>query len=247
MRLYAYDTLPSTHQHCELLNLTQEEEFTVVWAQEQTAGIGQKGNHWESRKGENLTLSLILHPTLLPVADQYMLTKVLSLAMLDLLTPLLPQLRVDIKWPNDIYVNGKKICGILVSHQISGETIHSSICSIGLNVNQTIFSEWIPNPTSLALLTRKRYESKSLLENLVTAIEKRYGQLRDHKWDLLDKEYLSHLLNFQEEAQYIYETHTIFATIHGVNRFGHLQLVTREGEQISCEMKEIRLGGNSKN
>ena len=105
MRLYAYDTLPSTHQHCELLNLTQEEEFTVVWAQEQTAGIGQKGNHWESRKGENLTLSLILHPTLLPVADQYMLTKVLSLAMLDLLTPLLPQLRVDIKWPNDIYVN----------------------------------------------------------------------------------------------------------------------------------------------
>ena len=247
MRLISFETLPSTHQYCELLNLTQEEEFTIVWTKEQTAGIGQRGNHWESQAGKNLTLSLILHPSLLPVADQYMLTKVLSLAMIDLLTPLLPQLSVKIKWPNDIYVGEKKICGILVSNQVTQSILQSSICSVGLNVNQTSFSDWIPNPTSLALLAGKQFDPETLIEKFVTTIEDRYRQLCEHKWNLLDKEYLSHLLHFQEEAQYIYENHTILATIHGVNRFGHLQLVTREGRQISCEMKEIRLVGNSKN
>lgn len=241
MRLKQFDSLPSTHRYCELLDLTQEEEFTVICATEQSGGEGQRGNRWESRSGENITLSIILHPRLLPVADQYMLTKVLSLSLLDMLTPLLPEKEVKIKWPNDIYVDGDKICGILLTHQIVGGLLRSSICSVGLNVNQTEFSEWIPNPTSLAKLTGERRALEPMVVALVEAVERRYRQLSNNDWAGLDEAYLSHLLHYREEAEYHYAGRDLRATIEGVNRFGHLQLITREGEHLSCEMKEIRL------
>ncbi len=244
MVIHTFETLPSTNQYCELLDLSQIEEFAVYWAQAQTSGIGQRGNHWASEPNKNLTFSLILKPTFLPVADQFLLTKVVSLGITDCLRNILPKhADIRIKWPNDIYVGNSKICGILISHCITGGLLANTIVGIGLNVNQTSFPDWIPNPTSVKLLTHSELELLPLLTDLILNIQNRYTQLRDNP-NSLDAEYLSQLMQLGVKAKYIYHEKEITATILGVNRFGHLQLITAEGETLSCQLKEIHLPPN---
>lgn len=100
------DQLESTNKYCELLDLSQTEEFFTVAAGFQTAGVGQGASRWESEPGKNLTFSTILKPAFLPVADQFMITKVISLGITDWLRKQTTTLqhRICIKWPNDIYV-----------------------------------------------------------------------------------------------------------------------------------------------
>lgn len=242
MDIRLFDALASTNQYCELLNLPEVEEFTVIVARSQTAGIGQRGNHWEAEPGKNLTFSLVLKPAFLPVADQYLLTKAVSLAVTDWLMPFVPQgeSRVRIKWPNDIYVDGDKICGMLITHRVTGDCLSASVVGIGMNVNQRTFPDWVPNPTSLGLLTGREWPLEELLAGLLAAIEARYGELRRDPPGTLDAPYLARLLRRGEKVLYRYQNQTIEATITGVNRFGHLQLVTPAGEALSCQMKEIQ-------
>ncbi len=242
MKIEKFDTLPSTNQYCELLNLSETEEFTVIVARTQTAGIGQRGNHWEAEPGKNLTFSLVLKPTWLPIADQYQLTKAVSLGIADYLIPLIAEgeRRVRIKWPNDIYVDDKKICGILITHRIAGGRITASVVGIGLNVNQIDFPEWVPNPTSLGLLTGQEWPLDETLEKMLDCIANRYNELRDNPIGTLDEPYLNLLLRRGVEAQYGYQGQTITATLLDVNRYGHLQLVTDKGERLSCQLKEIQ-------
>ncbi|MBQ6068438.1 MAG: biotin--[Bacteroidales bacterium] len=242
MRIEYFDTLPSTNQYCELLNLEETEEFTVVAAFAQTAGIGQRGNHWEAEPGKNLTFSIVLKPTWLPIVDQYQLTKAVSLGITDYLRPLIAEgnRRVHIKWPNDIYVDDKKICGILITHHIAGGKVSASVVGIGLNVNQIDFPSWVPNPTSLCLLTGQVWPLSEALENVLSHIAYRYNELRDNPIGILDQPYLSMLLRRGEKAQYGYQGQTITATLLDVNRYGHLQLVTDRGERLSCQLKEIQ-------
>lgn len=246
MTIVKLASVASTNKYCEVLDLAEVEDFTCYWALEQTAGIGQRGNHWEAAPGKNLTFSLVLHPTFLPADRQFKLTQALSLAICDCLKDLKDSQDLKVKWPNDIYVAGKKICGTLVSTHISTQAIKqsnnqaiisSAVCGIGLNVNQTDFPDWVPNPTSLALLTGKEYELEPLLKKLLARIETRYNALRAGQDP--GQEYLARLLNIDVPARYIYNEREIIATITGVDSHGRLLLTTSEGEQLSCGMKEI--------
>lgn len=273
MQIVRFDSLESTNKYCEALDLAEVEDFTCYWALEQTAGIGQRTpsplrgtppcqggefNRWEAEPRQNLTFSLVLHPTFLPADRQFKLTEALSLALVDLLSTLHPPLSALIKWPNDIYADGKKICGTLVSTRLTGNAIASAVCGIGLNVNQTEFPDWVPNPTSLRLLTGRRYELEPLLRHLLDCIGSRYSDLRSG----CDPEpaYLAHLLNLGSRARYIYkynnsspklgegdpsetrgEECVITATVTGVDPHGRLLLTVDDGRHISCGMKEISL------
>ena len=241
MNIQQFESLESTNKYCELLNLSEVEEFTVIVARSQTAGIGQRGNHWEAEPGKNLTFSLILKPSFLPVADQYQLTKAISLGVTDWLMPLVPEgnSHVKIKWPNDIYVDDKKICGMLITNRVTGDRLSASIVGIGMNVNQRAFPDWVPNPTSLALMTGQEWPLAKLLTSLLSAIQERYKELRRESLGTLDSPYLARLLKRGEKAVYALHGEKIEATITGVNRFGHLQLVTPTGGHLSCQMKEI--------
>lgn len=240
MIIETFDSLPSTNQYCELLDLREVEEFTIINAREQTAGIGQRGNHWESQPGMNLTFSLILKPTFLPAAEQYMLTKVVSLGITDYLEELLPpSINIKIKWPNDIYINDKKICGILISNKLSCTNLSASIIGIGLNVNQTEFPSWVPNPVSIRQITQIDYALEPLIKSLVDAIAFRYNQLSTSP-KTLDQEYLSRLYRLGKSSPYTYNGQNITATIETVNQFGHLQLTTSLGEHLSCQLKELK-------
>jgi BirA family biotin operon repressor/biotin-[acetyl-CoA-carboxylase] ligase len=237
MQIIKLDSVESTNKYCEVLDLAEVEDFTCYWALEQTAGIGQRGNHWHSAPGLNLTFSLVLKPVWLPAARQFMLTQALSLALCDFLSPFTSHLSPCIKWPNDIYVGGKKICGTLTSARLAGDNIATAICGIGLNINETEFPDWVPNPTSLRLLTGEGYDLEDTLHALLECIERRYNALRDGA-DIED-EYLSLLLNRGIEATYLYQDRPITATITGVDPYGRLLLTAHDGAPLRCAMKEI--------
>lgn len=265
-----FDQLESTNKYCELLDLSQTEEFYTVAARSQTAGIGQGTNHWESEPHRNLTFSTVLKPTFLPVADQFMITKTISLGLTDWLrkqTTL--QHRICIKWPNDIYVtqcdfplqthespqslqqasdisdnyssiSDRKICGVLTSNHIIGNTLSSCIVGIGLNINQESFSSWIPHPVSLCQLTGQTYLLDACLHTLLSHIQKRYQQLQTHQWEQINNDYRELLFHRGEEYPYIYKGVPLRATLTDVNRFGHLMLTDSDGHQLTAELKELR-------
>ena len=123
---------------------------------EQTAGKGQRGNKWHSARGKNLLFSIALKFDDLTgphfqAYDQFSINEMAALSVVDFLAA--HSIKAKIKWPNDIYVNDRKICGMLIENSIQAGRIAWSIVGIGINVNQTVFSRDTGNPTSMALET----------------------------------------------------------------------------------------------
>lgn len=142
----------------------------VVSTIEQTAGRGQRGNSWEAEPGKNLTFSIILRPEIIDARHQFAISEIVSIAITSTLQKLINGKRVAIKWPNDIYVDDMKICGILIENSLMGYSINYSIAGIGINVNQQKFLSDAPNPISLYNLIGKETELDSLLDNICCEI-----------------------------------------------------------------------------
>ncbi len=124
------------------------ETSIVVVADYQTAGKGCGTNTWESERGKNLTFSMLIHPKGIPANQQFHITEIVSVALCKMLQSYIYN-KVEIKWPNDIYVDDKKICGILIENRLQRTDIKDCIIGIGLNVNQTVFKSDAPNPVSI--------------------------------------------------------------------------------------------------
>lgn len=238
MDIRYFDTLESTNNYCKLLDLDKVEEFTIIRAGQQTAGIGQKGNVWVSEPYKNLTFSLILKPTFIPAKAQYTLTMMIAVAVAESVAECLQQKDVFIKWPNDIYIYEKKICGILATSYIQQEKISHTICGIGLNINQTTFPDWIPNPVSLKLLDGKEHDLEIVLHSLIEKIRKYYNILKSDSTEIKEA-YLSKLYRRGIEAEYKYKGVKIRGTILGVNDFGHLILMSTNRGTLNCDLKEL--------
>jgi len=165
-----YDKVDSTN------NVAREcleacDNLSVFAAEEQTCGRGQGDHSWHSKRGENLTFSIVLkHPAMVPLraADALRITEVVTVAICNYLRSL--GIVARIKWPNDIYVEKSKICGILIENQFEGEMIGASIIGIGLNLNQIDFPEDLPNPISVAMLTHSSFDVSAALRELCANI-----------------------------------------------------------------------------
>lgn len=138
---------PSTHQLLRTPRYSTLPDFDPVAAYCQTAGRGQRGNHWESEPYSNLTFSMICRPSWLHPSLQFSLSEATALAIVSLLHEF--GIRAIIKWPNDIYTGDRKIAGILIEHSLENNKILRSILSVGLNINQRRFLSDAPNPTSI--------------------------------------------------------------------------------------------------
>jgi BirA family biotin operon repressor/biotin-[acetyl-CoA-carboxylase] ligase len=131
--LLYYPSIPSTNSLAKELGAKGAPEGTLVLAEEQSAGKGRMGRRWLSQGHENLLFSILLRPRLLP--DRlFVLTMVLALAASDGVEEM-TGLRPLIKWPNDLYLNGKKLAGILTEVTLGGKGIHRVVLGMGLNVN----------------------------------------------------------------------------------------------------------------
>ena len=235
-----FDVLDSTNKYFEDLDISDIPEGSVVCTKSQRCGVGQQGNIWESEEGKNLTFSILLKPTFLPISDRYMLTKVVSLAMMDFLTKEMPDEHISIKWPNDIYVDKYKLAGILISNKFRGSCFNASIVGIGFNVNQTLFGKDIPNPISLKMITGKDYDLWKILSEILSLIAIRYEELQSRKTQAIDEKYLENLLYLNEERLYFYRDTLVTATIIDVGKEGFLHLKTSDNKSIVCDLKELR-------
>lgn len=201
-------------------------EGTVVITNNQTAGRGQHGNSWESAAGMNLTFSIILMPGFLAPKDQYYLTIFTSLAVRDFVEGKTDH-SVTIKWPNDILVHQKKICGILIENQVQGQRFIATVIGIGLNINQTSFAQH--TATSLKLLTNDETTPEQALHELLGRLEARYLQLRKQKQSDLREEYLSHLYWRNERHLFSSGSMDFEGIIKDVDETGKLVVATSEG------------------
>ena len=164
MKITRFKTLDSTNKYLQnLLEECVDIVDNVVVTEFQSSGRGQGKNVWESEAGKNLLFSLALDMSCLKAENQFLLTQMVSVTMIDVLKKYLPEESLFIKWPNDIYFNNKKIAGILIKNEIKGMMLGTSIIGIGLNVNQTSFDENLPNPISMKMITGNDYDLEAIL------------------------------------------------------------------------------------
>lgn len=213
-------------------------EGTVIVADEQTAGRGQRANLWVSEAKKNLTCSYILRPAFLAAKDQFMQSAAVALAVEATVSEFLPTENVRIKWPNDILVNGRKTSGILIENSLRGMNLETSIVGIGMNVNQTEFADGL-NATSLKLITRENVDVDEVLERLNENLEQRYLKLRQGKHQLLLDALNNRLFGFGESMNLNINDQAQQVTIVGVRQTGELELEHHDGSRALHQHHEV--------
>jgi BirA family biotin operon repressor/biotin-[acetyl-CoA-carboxylase] ligase len=152
------------------------EHGTVVVAEEQTAGRGRLGRAWYSEKSSGIYTSIILRPPLPPAAAP-VLTLMAGLAAQKAVNSV-TGLSVDIRWPNDLLVNGKKVCGILTEMSAELDRLHAVVLGIGMNVNHSVMPTQLENiATSLRIEAHRGISRVQVLAALLRELERHYQLL----------------------------------------------------------------------
>ncbi len=177
------------------VSLAREDAVFVYSAAFQTAGRGQGQHVWEANEGENILASFLVGNPPVTLHEQFSLSHVMALAALAYLKSEAPLVQANIKWPNDIYANGRKIAGILIENVTIGKQLKASVLGIGFNLNQKRFPHNLRNAVSLAELDQKIRNVEIELEKLALLFAHYYDLLRQGKGELLHYEYNAALLN----------------------------------------------------
>jgi len=234
------ETVDSTNNYAaNLLKLSRVPEGTVITALEQTAGKGQRGAKWNSSKGDNLLCSIVLYPIMLRADMQFLLSQAIALAVREFVEGLVPIVDVNIKWPNDIVVGHKKVCGILIETNLTEDKVQNAVVGIGININQQEFTDL--HAQSIRNITGQYFDLESCLEKLIKYIAKYYLKIYKGQHDIIREQYQRDLYNFNVVRSYIYKGEKISAIITGVEPSGKLRLKTNEAKDIVCGFKEIAL------
>ncbi|HXP49222.1 MAG TPA: biotin--[acetyl-CoA-carboxylase] ligase [Bacteroidia bacterium] len=236
------DKVDSTNRYAlDLVKQHPPAEGFTVWALEQFAGRGQRGNKSLTEPRTNLTFSIILLPRFLPLAEQFWLTRVMALAVAEFVSSCLQSgsEKVAIKWPNDIYVNDQKIAGILIENVIEQSTIKFSVAGIGININQSAFDPSVPNATSLKLLTGSTFDLEDCLNRIFIPVEKFYLELRSGNYKKIDEAYHKLLYRRGVLCNLSINGKACKGTIKGVSATGQLLIDTDTGEHNTIEPLEL--------
>lgn len=236
------DTVDSTNQYLARLARSSElSEGTVAWAKEQTEGRGQRGAIWYSRKGRDLPFSWLLFPSFLGPSEQFLLNKVVSLAIVDFLKAHMSGRALWIKWPNDILVGRKKIVGILIENALREDRLLSSVVGVGMNLGHGKEGEDLPEG-GIALGNTAwggPLEPRAVLNALLGHLEQRYSALKRGDREKLDRDYSVHLFGKDQWLDYRIRGERRRAMVLGVDLQGKLILRTPESKEYRCAFKEV--------
>lgn len=170
------------------------QDGTVVVAEYQSNGRGQGSHVWISERGSNLTFSILLkygqNRTFMAL-DQQLISMASALGITDFLKQY--NIEAKIKMPNDIYIGDKKICGMLIENSIAGKFMLQSIIGIGIDINQTVFPDELPNPVSMKLVTGIHYDTKKCLGDILRHLYDRFDAIWTEPWTL-ESDYKDKLL-----------------------------------------------------
>jgi BirA family biotin operon repressor/biotin-[acetyl-CoA-carboxylase] ligase len=233
--------LPTCHSTndiaAELVRSGASMEGAVVITDDQTKGRGQRGTTWVTQQGMNLTMSVVLTPVFLPIAEQFLISQAMALGISAYLKNYSD--KVKIKWPNDIYVNGKKICGTLIENSIQGTVLASSVVGIGLNINQSAFEN--PRATSLAQIFGYDFILNEEFSKLLHHLDAWYLKLKSTKHnEEIRNAYLGNLFGYNQLCPFRYQNEIVSGTVTGITDHGKICIrFEKEPEIKELDLKEL--------
>ena len=244
-------SVPCTDKRNPIILKSVDNKISIaVVAEYQTAGKGCGSNTWESERGKNLTFSVLLHPTEIRANWQFRISEAVSVALCETLghfprslsptdsSPDSGAQEITIKWPNDIYVGDRKICGILIENRLKGSTIIDSIVGIGLNVNQREFLSDAPNPVSIYQLTGEETDREVLLQVFLKELSKTL----EMNPEPLAEAYRSRLYRREGIHRFSDSQGEFEAKVQNVLDDGRLVLLDTHGKARIYSFKEVQFG-----
>jgi len=198
----------------------------MAWfSDNQTMGKGQRGKSWESQPGMNIALSVVFEPVIPLFQHPFLFNMLISLTCRQFLQELIKE-KVDIKWPNDLFIRDRKAVGLLIENKYRGNTWNWSIVGIGINVNQTSFAESLKNAISLRQISGETYHPEFLATKLHDYLLSEMNNIAEKGTEKILFDYNQHLYKIGEKVTLKKDDSTFDATIKGVNERG--QLITRD-------------------
>lgn len=239
MNIHKIKIVDSTNAYLKALSSKKDlVNFTVVQADYQNSGKGQGTNSWFSDDGKNLLFSVLIKHSNIPVSKNIYINFAISIGLYNVLAEYVPL--VNIKWPNDLFVNHQKICGILIENSLKGTLITQSVVGIGLNVNQIDFPKHLPKAISLKNILHKDTDRSVLLKKIIVSIQKQMAIFNSTSIEHL-KEHYEHLL-YQKNIFSMYKdlnNQSFSGKITGVSSSGMLQVELADGRIKSFANKHI--------
>ncbi len=193
-----FDALDSTNNYvAKALEAASYEPGSVILAHMQTEGRGRQGSTWQAEPAKNLTFSFALELDFLSLHKRFLLSKAVSVAVIEALEAVLGQ-EVYVKWPNDLILNQKKVCGMLI--ETRGSRAVHAIVGIGINVNQLKFAPEL-KATSLALETGMAINRRKLLDDICRQLQAQIELLRNGHHEAINASYAARLYRRNEWTQ----------------------------------------------
>ena len=220
-------SVDSTNNYtAKLLKEGQITSGAVILSDIQTEGRGQRAKLWQSLPYENLTFSFLIQPDALRNITTITINHCVSLALAQFIRT--QGYEAQLKWPNDIYVDHKKIAGILIENSFSSGRITNSIIGIGMNINQRTFDSI--NATSLSLLTGNQYAVKSVLFDIIYQLNKQFEHFEATSTEKIKTEYDQQLWKINSDINFSVNGHPKKGVLLGTNQEGNL--LVKMGDDI---------------
>jgi BirA family transcriptional regulator, biotin operon repressor / biotin---[acetyl-CoA-carboxylase] ligase len=238
-KLFHLESVDSTNNYvANLVRNGEIESGSVVLADFQSEGRGQRGTKWQAAAGENMTASLFVQWPDLLHSEQFRISMLVSLGVVRFLVGY--GVSAQIKWPNDLWVRGNKIAGMLIENQVRGQRVVSSIIGIGLNVNQQEFEDGL-HATSMSRECNRTYSVRLITMELFQTIGQVIQELQDYPFNELHRLYLNKLFGYGHPISVEFTENQLIAEIEitGVTEEG-LLVYLLDGEIGKADLKEIR-------
>jgi BirA family transcriptional regulator, biotin operon repressor / biotin---[acetyl-CoA-carboxylase] ligase len=227
-KLFVYDTVNSTNTWAKKIAAIGAKEGTVVVADYQMAGHGRLGRTWVSEAGSNLLFSIIVRPRL--DSSKAGLLPFFAAVGTAFAVEGITGLHCECKWPNDVLLNGKKCCGILLESGFKHNELDYAVIGIGLNVNQRYFGEDLySKATSLCIGSGKEFDRKIVFQRVLISLESLYTDVKKGYFDITLREWNSRTAMFGKQITLNQAGQTVTGRAISLTDDGGLMLETREG------------------
>ena len=230
-KIFTYDSIDSTNACAKTLASTGAEEGTVVIAEYQTAGRGRLGRTWQAESGSNLLFSTIIRPKL--KIDKVGLLPFFAAAGLALALETVTGARCECKWPNDMLLNGKKCCGILLESSFQHNVLDYAVMGIGVNVNQKVFGGDLKGrATSLGQECGREFDRRKIFQQIMKSLELLYTEAKIGNFEITLNEWKKRTTMFGKQVTLTQAGEHLHGRAIALSVDGGLVLATPDGQRV---------------